>query len=392
MNIQSKNEYEVIIIGAGPAGSTLGYLLAGSGHDILVVDREHFPRAKLCGGSLSWKTKHLVEEIFQVRFEDTFPIKHASDIVFLYEKTKEISRCQASKPFIYVERESYDSALVSLAKNQGCHFVFGESVQHVDMANNTIFTKSGLRLSGKIMVSAEGVNSRMRKQLISSKERKASLALAFQVDIPNENSRKEFKKPAMRIFFGFSNYGYGWIFPFGEYSKVGLSGLILKNKNMYHNFKSFLSEVTEFDPEGQRNFKSHLIPSGMPLTLSGAERTLLIGDAAGLVDPYSGEGIYYAHKSAECAYRAILLCLNSGKYTHLVRSYREYLRPVLYELRLAKRLREIIYRNKLRSLAFSFIKKSEIYTKFTKITHGQRSYARITGLSLGIRYKKSLNG
>ena len=381
-----KSKYDVIIVGAGPAGATLGYMLADGGYNALVVDKAHFPRKKLCAGGISWKTKTLVEEIFQVQFEDTFPIKHKSTAVFLYERSRQIVRCQASKPFLHVERASYDSELVSQAQKKGCDFIFGEKVQDYDMADNVISTHSGLQLSANIIVSAEGANSRIRNRLLSIRQRRAAMGLALQIDIPVENCRKEFQQPAMRIFFGFSNFGYGWIFPFGDYFKVGMFGLIIKNKSMYHTFKVLLSEVAELDSREKMRFEAHLIPTETFIGQPWGERVLLIGDSAGLTDPYSGEGIYYAHKSAQCAYRAIHTHLNSRKNRHLVESYKQNLKSELYELRLAKRFSEIIYKNKFRTLVASCFRKPVYYEKLLDITHGQKSYAHIPGLALAARW------
>lgn len=387
MILPHKTNYDVIVVGAGPAGATLGYMLADSGYDVLGVDKAHFPRKKLCAGGITWKTKTLVEKIFQVQFEDTFPIKHTSNTVFLYEGSKEIVRCQAPKPFLNVERASYDSELVSLAQKKGCQFIFGERVQQYDVADNVITTHSGLQLTAKIIVSAEGANSRIRNRRLSIRQRRAAMGLALQVDIPIENCRKEFQDPVMRIFFGFSNFGYGWIFPFGDYFKIGIFGLILKNKSMVHNFKVFLSKVAELDTREMMPFEGHLIPTEIFVRQPGAEQVLLIGDAAGLTDPYSGEGIYYAHKSAECAYQAIHTCLNSGEKEHLVASYMQNLRSVLYELKLAKRFSKIIYKNKFRTLAATCVKRPVHYEKVLDVTHGHKSYADVPGLALAARWK-----
>ena len=63
--MNGKHRYNVIIIGAGPAGSTAAYLLASHGYRVLILDKSTFPRGKLCGGLLTWKTVKLLESIFQ---------------------------------------------------------------------------------------------------------------------------------------------------------------------------------------------------------------------------------------------------------------------------------------------------------------------------------------
>lgn len=112
----------------------------------------------------------------------------------------------------------------------------------------------------------------------------------------------------------------------------------------------------------------------------GRGKVLLIGDAAGFVDPLTGEGIYYAHKTAHLAFRAIsdfFVMKGSGD---PARAYKNYLQPVLTELRISKRLRNLAY-SSLRHLGYVFVKNPKVYQGLAETIHGVRSYTQIPFLS-----------
>jgi len=120
--------YDVIIVGAGPSGSTLGYLLADSGLDVLVIDEANFPRSKLCAGAITWKTRKLLEELFKISFEKQFTMENVSADYFIYEKFRQNVVEISPEPFYFVDRKKYDMELVSLAMNKKCQILFGHRV------------------------------------------------------------------------------------------------------------------------------------------------------------------------------------------------------------------------------------------------------------------------
>ncbi|MGD8538034.1 MAG: FAD-dependent monooxygenase, partial [Candidatus Aminicenantes bacterium] len=112
--------FDVLVVGAGPAGSTLGYLLAERGFDVLVIDKVHFPRPKLCGGVITWKTRKICEEVFRAPFLKRFSVENSSEDYVIYERYKQKVFQSSPEPFYFVDREKYDTAVVSLAQEKGC--------------------------------------------------------------------------------------------------------------------------------------------------------------------------------------------------------------------------------------------------------------------------------
>jgi flavin-dependent dehydrogenase len=102
---KTRTKYDVVIVGAGPSGTTLGYLLSDSGLDVLVMDRTNFPRPKLCAGAITWKTRKLVEDIFQVSFDRYFSIKNVSQDYSVYERWKLKVLRKSPEPFYFIDRE-----------------------------------------------------------------------------------------------------------------------------------------------------------------------------------------------------------------------------------------------------------------------------------------------
>ena len=106
-----KNSFDAIVIGAGPAGSTAAYLMASSGLSVLILDKKEFPRDKLCGGLLTWKTIKLIEIIFQKSVDIL-----KSQQIIAYQSSHysvQFNGCSSIKglldyPFYFVDRSVYD--------------------------------------------------------------------------------------------------------------------------------------------------------------------------------------------------------------------------------------------------------------------------------------------
>lgn len=373
--------YDVVIVGAGPSGSTLGYLLSSRGLDVLIIDRSEFPRPKLCGGCITWKTRRLVERLFGKSFQEHFSVESISDEYVIHEKFKEKVHQKSPAPFYFMDREKYDWQLVELAGEKGCTFLFGQKAVDLDRENNSVLIDSGCTIQGRVVVGADGANSFIRRRIFPGESVKKNLALAFQISVSSEKIKPAYRGSFPRLFVGGVRDGYGWIFPSGSQYLAGLWALSRKNKNLKDEYHHFLRNVTELDLDQRGALPAHPAFIGLFVKSPGKEKVLLTGDAAGFLDHLTGEGIYYAHKSAECASKAILDYFNkSCTAKNLIPSYKNYLIPVLKELIISRRLRHAAY-SPLRYTAYFLRGNQRFYRRLAETIHGIKTYAQLPLLS-----------
>jgi len=377
---KTRTKYDVVIVGAGPSGTTLGYLLTDSGLDVLAIDRSGFPRTKLCAGAITWKTRKLVEDLFKVSFDRYFSIKNVSQDYSVYERWKLKILRKSPEPFYFIDREEYDDKLCELAEKKSCSFFFGNQVADVDLVSNTVMSRSGESFQGEIIVGADGSMSTIRRRLFPQYEFRHNLALAFQTSVAMDKVQREYRGHIPKLFLGSLRTGYGWLYPRQNDCVLGVAGLLRKNRKIVEVYRDFLARTTTLEHKDISPLLSHWLPFGNFMECPGNGKVLLVGDAGGFVDPFTGEGIYYAHKTAQLAFRAISEYFTTQGRVDLARSYENFLQPVMMELRIARRVRNLAY-SPLRKVGYYFFKSPRVYDGLAKTVHGIRSYTQFPLLS-----------
>lgn len=344
-----KYSYDAIVIGAGPAGSTAAYLLASKGLRVLILDKSTFPREKLCGGLLTWKTVGLLESIFQttIDFLKSKQIITCSSIKYrVVSSTGTSFKSQLDYPFHFVQRTAYDSFWLKMACRAGAEFRAGEKVNSLDNLDlgGKILTDKGSEFCGKFIFGADGAVSKVRG-LLASKNRidtewKSNLATALEVFVPSRQTPELPDYP--HIYFGHIPWGYAWCFPAEHLRVIGICGLNAKAGRLLRNgYEAFLDSI-RISREHIPAPASHALPYGNYLTTPGYGNVLLLGDACGLADPLLGEGIYYAHKSAQLAAEAVIQSYYEPP-AALKRYARQLNRVIISELKYARMGRQIIF-------------------------------------------------
>jgi geranylgeranyl reductase family protein len=380
---KTRRKYDVVIVGAGPSGTTLGYLLSDSGLDVLIIERADFPRQKLCAGAVTWKTRKLVEDLFKVSFDTYFSIKSVAYEYCVYEKWKLRILQKSPEPFYFIDREEYDDKLSELAEKRSCSFLFGHQVADVDLVSNMVISRSGESFQGEIIVGADGSMSTIRRRLFPKNEFRHNLALAFQTFVSMEKVHKEYRSHIPKLFLGSLHTGYGWLYPRQCDCALGAAGLLRKNSKIKEVYRDFLVKATTLGFEDISLLQSHWLPFGNYMESPGKRRALLVGDAGGFVDPFTGEGIYYAHKTAHLAFRAISEYFTTQGKIDLSRTYKNYLQPVVTELRIAQRVRNLAY-GPLRQVGYSIFKSPRVFKGLAMTVHGMRRYSQFPFLSLWV--------
>jgi geranylgeranyl reductase family protein len=340
--------YDVVIVGGGPAGSTSGYILSKAGLKVIIVDKARFPRQKLCAGLLTQKTIRLICSLFG----ETIDSLLKSEVINFESNYFEVffrNRCIAkvhhnSMPFYWVDRSVYDNFFLQKAKEEGAEILEGETAVTTDYRKNEVVTLSGKTLRSKHIIGADGVYSRVRKEVFFERQNsdlwQRDLATAFEVFVEREKVRNA--DCYLKIFYGYVKWGYAWLFPNKDHVKIGLGGLNAKNgKSLLDSFRKFLSSLG-LSNYSETRVQGHAVPYGNFLKNPVRESTLLVGDAAGFTDPLFGEGIYYAHKSAQLASLAIIQKTVEGKNAET--TYRKKLDEQIYpQLIGAKNLRRVLF-------------------------------------------------
>ncbi len=347
----AQNYYDVIIVGGGPGGSTAGYILSKQGLKVVIIDKEKFPRPKLCGGLASLKTLDLLYKIFNESVSSLYKkglINYLSDHHEIYYKFERyITRNPSPLPFFFVDRLIYDNFLLQKAKDAGAKVLEGEIIKLVDIDSCEVVLSNGEKFKSKFLIGADGANSIVRQEfiekgLIDEEHVRHKMATGIEVYI----NRKELKKDIFDhpiLIFGVVKWGYAWIFPNKDRIVVGLGALNRKNKGGFTKaIKGILSAI-KLNPQYVPKIQGHPVPYGNFIYNPVYDnKVILIGDAGCYVDPMYGEGLYFSSKTGEFASLAILKYFNKSKLieAYYMQQMRQYILPTLKNL---TRLRWLCY-------------------------------------------------
>ena len=293
--------YDAVIVGAGPAGSSAAYDLAKAGANVLIVDKENFPRDKPCGGGLTVKT------VNALRFDVSDVIYQECDRISLTNNFHLPVKDTASRTIAYMtKRRHFDQLCLDKAIGAGANFAV-MPITHIAEKNGstvTLKTRNGQEITARFVIAADGAKSTVRHVILPKKDRlQRAFALEGKVAIPERYDRQ-------RLDFDFFMvpHGYGWVFPKDDHLNIGIGNFRDKRKSGKSISKKILTEYCQ-KKLGHTDLKDVI---GHPLGGGGWSgkishgRILFVGDAAGTVDSLMGEGIYNAIISGQAAAKAIL--------------------------------------------------------------------------------------
>lgn len=325
--------YDAVIIGAGPAGACAGYWLSAAGLKTALVDRRKFPREKLCGGLLTCKTVDILRTVLPV--EEIPKLAITASHVFHHGQPAASFRLLSQA--YTVRRPRFDALLVEAAEKRGVHTYLGESLLDVDFEQKEVFLSGGRKLGYSALIGADGALSRVRRLAGFPKN---EMGFCAEAHVPWDLLRDpdRLRAGGIEIYYGDYPDGYGWVFPCEDSVAVGVGNLTrgMAEKRIMDQYRQFLGDVlttADVKPAGA------YLPSGTSVVLGGPpyEDLCLIGDAAGLIDPFTGEGIYYAVLSA----KAVADALASGKPAYP--EYERRMRRTAGEIRDTVHIRNRVY-------------------------------------------------
>lgn len=332
-----KNSYTCLVVGAGPAGSSAAYTFAKNGIDVCVVDKAVFPREKLCGGLLTSRTKKNFLDVFESGWEEVYECKTNGALFF--HKGQLINAIENYGELYFCNRSTFDNRLLEKATSTGADVVLGERVEFVDTTAKLCLLGSGRELRYRYLIGADGANSIVTRAVTSKGFDRSSYAFAVQAETPDRACRQN-GTARPEIYFGEVDWGYGWVFPKKNSCSVGLGGLFPKNRNIRTRFSEFYTARN-----GQPcsvPLKGHYIPFGNYARNAVSKDCILVGDASGLVDPITGEGIAFAIESGQHAAHAVISAI-SGSTTSVADDYEKYYSKITREMDRANMIRNFLF-------------------------------------------------
>jgi geranylgeranyl reductase family protein len=291
--------FDVLIVGAGPAGTMAGYHLAKAGLKVLILEKAHFPRRKVCGGALTQKALN------ELPF-DVSPVVHrAVDWGYLGFRGRTACTLHANAPIAYlVERSTFDSFLLDKAVEQGADCIQQTQVTNISQNGSHVEIRTGEgSYLGRFLIGADGVHSITAKQTGFRKPFPTSLCYEARLELPQNPADTHLD--TITFDFGTLWWGYGWIFPKQDHLNVGVFRNWPGKRTSRKHLERFIHQHPGLNQAEFLDIRAYPGPLGGASGPLHAGRTLLCGDAAGLADPWLGEGIYYALASGRIAAEVI---------------------------------------------------------------------------------------
>jgi geranylgeranyl reductase family protein len=278
-------QFDVLVVGGGPAGSTTAYRLADAGASVLLVDKARFPRDKPCGGGLTTRA------LLQCPVDPSPVVEQEVDVVELRFRYGDSVERRSSRPVVHMtQRRRLDAFLLDAARERGVTVMEGTTIDiakspadvvvGADGANGTTARAFGLGAGIVHGVAFEGNAS----YGVVSRERYERRAVVELADIPG---------------------GYGWVFAKGDHVNVGVGAWQSEGPKIREHLAR-VCEAHGLEPGQLESLRGHRLPLRRPGVQIASERGLLVGDAAGLIDPVSGDGMYECFVSSRLAAEAIL--------------------------------------------------------------------------------------
>jgi len=326
-----KYDCDVLIVGGGPAGSALAFYLAKQSIKVIVLEAEKFPRDKICGDAVSAVALAELHKMGVTNLDEFAKSNVINDVALFIEQEKitvDLARAE-DLPFQgrVIPRLQLDNWIYEAAIKAGASFLEHTRLTNYSIDNSCVLAqiKEGRQtknIKAKIIIGADGSNSTVARILNGNKPSEAYQLLGLRAYYEGVNGPSD----RCDIFFTKDNFpGLFWFFPTGpNTANVGsamIGSTLPQNQNhvktllnnQIKNNKNFAERIGD----GKMNQKIY----GWPLTFQDPKskvfgtRVLLIGDAAGLINPLSGDGIQYALLSARWASECVIECVTKNDFS-----------------------------------------------------------------------------
>lgn len=361
--------YDVIVVGAGPAGATCARICAREGLKTLLLDKDAFPRQKPCAGAVSVQALSLLD----FPLPDDVIEKECFGVQIRYGNRSIVVR-KKERIAVLVSRDRFDRFLADKAVSDGVRFLAGEkAIDATETRDAVSLSTDKARYETRFLIGADGIHSRVARP-VRPPFRKDEMVLASVCNSRADDAVIDKRlQNIIAVDFGLAPMGYGWLFPHRGYFSMGIAGLASE----FSEPRKTLSEYGRSLHVKLEAVRGHFIPLGGIKRRIASNRILLVGDAAGFADPFHGEGIAHAIISGKLAAGAVINSLKNGhepagaasRYAgECERRIRKQLRVSLYLARLVDRFPNLFIR--------IFLDNRAALDQYLEIPAGRTDYRR----------------
>jgi geranylgeranyl reductase family protein len=292
--VQKDAEWDVAVVGGGPAGLAAASAAAAAGARTIVLERAEHPRYKTCGGGLIGASRAAASGLIEVPVRD-----EVTSATMTLRGGQELTRSHREPLLAMVLRDEFDRALLRAAQENGAQVRERAQVRAVDQAGGraTVRLADGTEVSANVVIGADG-SSGVTARHVGAQFDQVDLGLELEIDVPSRVAGQWAGR--LLLDWGPIPASYGWVFPKGGRLTVG----VIAGRGHGAATKAYLRDLvgrlglSGYDAVHDSGHLTHCRADSSPLR---RDRVIVAGDAAGLLDPWTREGISFALRSGTLA-------------------------------------------------------------------------------------------
>ena len=359
---------DVIISGAGPAGSIAAYHLQKSGISTLILEKSSFPRYKVCGAGLTHKILSIIPfGLSPVIHTTIYSFRFSSGFTDTFTRTSEM-------PLMYCTmRDELDTFLLEKAVEAGAKVLTSEKVTELSQDAGGVSVKTGRgAYHSLLLIGADGASSLVARTFGLNSD--IEWGLAWEAEIRSTPGMLQRYADTVFLDWGTFPGGYAWIFPKKDHFSIGTGGPAHMAKRMPGYYERFVASTGIPVVETISN-RSHPLPVRTKKAVFHSGRVMVAGDAAGLTDALTGEGIFWAVKSGMIAAEVIKEFMD-GKIADLARYSERINSEIMPEMLEARNICALF--NSVPGRIHHWVRDSgRVWRAFGKVLRGDRNFTDV---------------